>query len=401
MTNAALRGKPDAGNPHVRFDEGEVASATTPRRGSLLYRMTGRREFIVSGMALTGTVLTRTAYGSDDERPELTAAKRWFKEAQYGMMVHWGLYSLLAGEYRGRRMGQKQIGEWIQAVYEIPNAEYAKLAKVFNPIYFDAEEWVKTAQDAGMKYIVLTSKHHDGFALYRSKVSAFNVVDATPFGRDVVGELAEACRKHGMKLGLYYSQDLDWHERGGGGFTMGKTWGDGEAYWTNSWDFKDVTMADFDAYFERKCKPQVMEILTQYGDLCLIWFDIGSTLSPEQAKELYDMVRTLQPGCLVNSRIGGGSREGKGLGLVCDYTSAGDNQIPDDDKSGMLFESPATLNDTWGYKAADQNWKSAETIRKNREHLKAIGANYLLNVGPDGLGRIPAVSAQILHDANV
>ncbi|MCQ2388949.1 MAG: alpha-L-fucosidase [Kiritimatiellae bacterium] len=303
------------------------------------------------------------------------------------MMAHWGLYSLLGGEWKGRRMGQEYIGEWIQQYYRIPNAEYAALAKAFNPIFFDADEWVRLARDAGMKYVVFTSKHHDGFAMFRSKVSKFNVVDATPFKRDVVGELAEACRKHGLKLGLYYSQDLDWHERGGGGFTVGKTWTGGAGYWTNNWDFKDVTREEFDRYFEEKSKPQVREILTQYGDLCLIWFDIGFTPTKAQCNELYDMVRKLQPGCLINSRIGCGK---------CDYTSAGDNQIPDDDKSGMLFETPATLNDTWGYKAHDQNWKSPERVREIREHLRKLGANYLLNVGPDGLGRIPAPCRDVL-----
>ena len=139
-----------------------------------------------------------------DNEAKLEAARRWFKEAQYGLMVHWGLYALLGGEWRGRVM--PGIAEWAQAYFRIPNAEYAALAKAFDPILFDADEWVRIARDAGMKYIVFTSKHHDGFAMFRSKVSPFNVVDATPFGRDVVGELAEACRKHGLRLGLYYSR---------------------------------------------------------------------------------------------------------------------------------------------------------------------------------------------------
>jgi len=307
------------------------------------------------------------------------------------MMVHWGLYSLLAGEYRGKRMDRRYIGEWIQQLYRIPNAEYAGLARAFNPVCFDADEWVRLARDAGMKYLVFTSKHHDGFAMYRSKVSSFNVVDATPFGRDVVDELAEACRKHGLKLGLYYSQDLDWHERGGGGYDYPKSWSGGAAYWANNWDFKGVTRRDFDEYFETKARPQVEEILTQYGELCLVWFDIGGTLSAEQSNGLYDLVRKHQPGCLINSRIGCGK---------CDYTSAGDNEIPKTaaEKKGMLYESACTLNDTWGYKAHDQNWKDASRIRANREHLKALGANYLLNVGPDHLGRIPAPCIDILRE---
>ena len=320
-----------------------------------------------------------------EDEAKLEAAKKWFKEAQYGMMVHWGLYALLGGEWKGTVM--PGIAEWAQSYFRIPNAEYARLAKVFNPIYFNADEWVQIARDAGMEYIVFTSKHHDGFAMFRSKVSPYNIVDATPFGRDVVGELAEACRKHGLKLGLYYSQDLDWHEPDGGGYTHGNTWGGGTASWTNNWDYPDKEKKDFARYFEGKAKPQIREILTQYGDICLIWFDIGFTPTKEQSNSLYDMVRALQPGCLINSRIGCGK---------CDYTSAGDNEIPNDDKSGMLYETPATINHTWGYKPTDQDWKRPEMIRTTREHLKKLGANYLLNVGPDALGRIPARSVDAL-----
>ena len=142
--------------------------------------------------------------------------KEWFKQAKFGMMIHWGLYSLVAGEWKGKRMDY--IGEWIMSKYEIPIKEYEQLAKCFNPIFFDAEEWVMLAKQAGMNYIVITAKHHDGFALYHSQTDKYNIVDATPFGRDVIAELAEACRKHNIKLGLYYSQNIDWHEPHGGGY---------------------------------------------------------------------------------------------------------------------------------------------------------------------------------------
>ena len=315
------------------------------------------------------------------------SSKEWFKEAQFGMMIHWGLYSLPAGEWKGKRM--PYIGEWAQEYFRIPNAEYARLAEIFNPILFDAEEWVRLAKDAGMKYMVFTSKHHDGFAMYKSEVSRYNIVDATPFGRDVTAELAEACYKHGLKFGLYYSQDLDWSHPHGGGYTAGKTWCDNQAYWTNNWDFPDDDTKDFSICFEEKIKPQVTEILTKYGDLCLIWFDVPFTISAAQTDELYRLVKKHQPDCLVNSRIGNG---------YGDYTSAGDNYIPNDDKSGMLYETPATLNDTWGYKSFDNNWKSAERVLEIRNHLAVRGANYLLNVGPDYLGRIPAPACDILRE---
>ena len=312
--------------------------------------------------------------------------KEWFKQAKFGMMIQWGLYSLPAGEWRGQRM--EDIGEWCQQYFRIPNSEYHKLAEIFNPIYFDANEWVRLAKDAGMEYIVFTAKHHEGFAMYLSKVSKFNIVDATPFGRDVLAELADACRRHGMKLGLYYSQEIDWSEPNGGGYDKGKTWCGDKAYWTNNWDFPDDRAKNFTQCFEDKIKPQVTEILTKYGDICLIWFDTPGVITPAQSDELYALVKKYQPDCLVNSRIG----NGRG-----DYASAGDNEIPDDDKGDMLFETPATLNDTWGYKSFDNNWKDADTVRRIKEHLNSRGINYLLNVGPDYLGRIPGPAIDILR----
>jgi len=313
-------------------------------------------------------------------------SREWFREAKFGMMVHWGLYSLPAGEWNGRRM--PVIGEWAQSYFRIPRADYGRLANAFNPILFDADEWVKLAIDAGMKYIVVTSKHHDGFAMYHSQVDPFNITDATPFGRDVIGELAEACAKHELKLGLYYSQDLDWHEPNGGGYHHGHT-NCGVMSWTNDWDYPENEKKDYTQCFESKIKPQVEEILRNYGDLCLIWFDTPRTVSPEQSSELYQLVKKYQRECLVNSRIGNG---------MGDYRSWGDNEIPEEYQKDGLFETPATLNDTWGYKSFDQNWKSSAEVLRLKNHLNARGINYLLNVGPDYLGRIPGPSQEILRN---
>lgn len=311
-------------------------------------------------------------------------SKEWFRNAKFGMMVHWGLYCLPAGEWKGQRMDY--IGEWLQSRFRIPNAEYHRLAGAFNPILFNADEWVSLAQDAGMKYIVVTAKHHEGFAMYHSRADKFNIVDATPFKRDVIGELADACARKGVKLGLYYSQDLDWCEPNGGGYTRGHT--NCGMSWTNDWDFPDNEHKNYTECYEKKIKPQVREILTQYGDLCLIWFDTPCTLSEAQSRELTDMVHELQPNCLVNSRIG------NGLG---DYHSCGDNQIPSDYMT-ELYEAPCTLNDTWGYKSFDNNWKSADKLLSIKNHLNERGINYLLNVGPDYLGRISAPAASILRE---
>lgn len=328
--------------------------------------------------------------------------KQWFSEAKFGMMIHWGLYAIPAGEWKGHRTNQ--IGEWLQAYYRIPNAEYEKLAGIFNPIYFNAEEWVLLAKEAGMKYVVITSKHHDGFAMFHSSYDKFNIVDATPFGRDVIAELSAACHKHGLKFGLYYSQDLDWKEPDGGGYTTGKThvgidgWENGGIGWTNDWDFPDADKKDYTRCFEGKIKHQMKELLTKYGTIDLIWCDTPMTISPEQGKELYDMIKFYQPECLINSRIG------NGLG---DYHSCGDNEIDFDQNSvdkneisaghNGLYECPATLNDTWGFKYFDDNWKSAEELISIKNRLNQKGVNYLLNVGPDALGRIPAPAVEILR----
>ena len=321
--------------------------------------------------------------------PTLEENKKWFREAKMGMMIHWGLYSILGGEYKGQRI--KTIGEWAMHRYQIPLKEYEALAGIFNPIYFDAEEWVMLAKDAGMEYMVVTSKHHEGFCLFGSEVDSYNSVDGTPFKRDIIAELAEACRKHGLKLGLYYSQCLDWHEQHGGGCVkMGYHEGREEpCYWGNSWDFPNNAEKDYRICFERKIKPQLKEILTKYGDLCLIWFDTpkeDQTL--EQSRELYDMVRKYQPGCLVNTRIG------NGLG---DYVSCGDNTLPKE-PTDKLMESPVTLNGTWGYKSFDNDWKSPEAVLEILQKCNAFGANLLLNVGPDHLGRIPGPAVEILRE---
>lgn len=332
-------------------------------------------------------------------------AHKWFKEAKYGMMVHWGLYSLLGGEYKGEKVSS--YAEWAQTYFRIPNAEYEKLATAFNPVYFNADEWVRFAKECGMKYIVVTSKHHEGFAMFKSRADKFNIIDATPFGRDVMAELAEACYKHDMKLGLYYSQDLDWHEKNGGGYLSNHIPNAGTT-WDNSWDFPDEAHKDFTECFENKIMPQVEEILTGYGDLCLIWFDVPMTINESQSRRIYEAVKKYQPNCLINSRLGNGAY---------DYVSLGDNEIPDklEDTTGKavdmnsiggfkpspygLYETAATLNDTWGFSYHDHNWKTPEFIRSTREKLNGMGINYLINVGPDPLGRITADAQRILRGA--
>ena len=252
------------------------------------------------------------------------------------------------------------------------------------------KEWVLTAKEAGMEYLVVTSKHHEGFCLFKSEYDNFNICDGTPFKRDMIAELAEACYKHNIKFGLYYSQELDWHEKDGGGYSAGRT-NCGEMSWTNDWDFPNNDEKDFSRCFNTKIKTQFKEILTKYGDLCLVWCDTPFDITKEQSMELYDMIKKYQPNALVSSRIGNG---------VGDYHSCADNEIDfvadESLNKNKLFECPATLNDTWGFKYFDNAWKDPEKVLEIKKKLNANGINYLLNVGPDHLGRLPAPAVEIL-----
>ncbi len=314
-----------------------------------------------------------SAAASSDAAKEQRLA--WFREAKYGLFIHWGLYAIPAGEWNGQR--SLGLGEWIMNRLRIPVRDYEQLASQFNPVKFDPDAWVQLAQDAGMKYIVITSKHHDGFAMFGSKVSPYNVVDATPFKRDVLKELADACARHGMRLGFYYSQAQDWHEPGGAG---------------NTWDFGPDQGPDgkelkpYDEYLRGKAEPQVRELLTSYGPVALIWFDTPRMMTPERGKRFTDIVRSLQPSTLIDGRLG---TEG-------DYRSTGDNAIPSE-LSTEAWETPATINDTWGFRKDDTNWKSPGQITFKLVDIVSKGGNYLLNVGPTAEGVIPQASQDILR----
>jgi alpha-L-fucosidase len=306
---------------------------------------------------------------SDDAARQQRLA--WFKDAKYGLFIHWGLYAIPAGEWKGKRV--VGLGEWIMNRARIPVREYEHLAGQFNPVKFNADEWVQLAQDAGMKYIVITSKHHDGFALFRSKASRFNVVDATPFKRDILKELADACARRGMRLGFYYSQAQDWNDPNGAG---------------NTWDFGDDEKKDFDKYLRGKAEPQVRELLTDYGPVALIWFDTPRMMTPERAQRFTDIVRSLQPRTLIDGR----------LGARGDYVSTGDNVVPPQAQADA-WEVPATINHTWGYKYYDHDWKSPGTIIFKLVDIVSKGGNYLLNVGPMADGVIPGPSQDVLRAA--
>jgi alpha-L-fucosidase len=300
---------------------------------------------------------------------------RWFHQAKYGLFIHWGLYAIPAGEWKGKRI--PGIGEWIMNRAKIPVTEYEQLARQWNPVKFDAEAWVQLAKDAGMRYIVITSKHHDGFALYDSKVSTWDVVDATPFKRDILKELSAACQKHGMPLGFYYSQSQDWHHPGGAG---------------NDWDFGPDLGPDgkerkeYDKYLREKAEPQVRELLTGYGPVALVWFDTPRMMAGGRAARFTEIVRSLQPKTLIDGR----------LGVAGDYVTTGDNVIPAEVQD-IAWEVPATLNHTWGYRKDDHDWKSPQDVTFKLVDIVSKGGNYLLNVGPMADGVIPQPSQDALR----
>lgn len=297
------------------------------------------------------------------------AELKHFDDIKFGLFIHWGLYAIPAGEWKGQYV--RGIGEWIMNYARIPVKEYEQLAAQFNPVKFDGEAWAQLAQDAGMRYLVITSKHHDGFAMYGSQASKYNIVDATPYAKDPMKALSAACAKRGIGFGFYYSQDQDWHEPNGRG---------------NTWDFPAERNPQ--QYLEAKVLPQVKEILSGYGKLALIWFDTPGMLSVQQVTDLRDLVKRMQPSCLLNSRIG----HGKG-----DYFQTGDNAIPIQPYRKTKWEVPATLNDTWGYKKNDRNWKDPADLIAKLADIVAKGGNYLLNVGPTAEGVIPEDSQRILR----
>ena len=294
---------------------------------------------------------------------------QWWRDAKFGMFIHWGLYAIPAGKWKGQPV--EGIGEWIMLRARIPVAEYEQLAGQFNPTEFDADAWVSLAKRAGQKYLTITAKHHDGFCMYDSALTDYDIVDATPFGRDPMKELARACQEQGIKLCFYYSQTQDWHHPDGDG---------------NDWDY-DEEQKDFDGYVENYVKPQVRELLTNYGPIGLIWFDTPKRITNEQSRSLVDLVHQLQPDCLVNGRIG------NGLG---DYAEAGDNRIPAE-LVDADWETPATINDTWAFKTDDHNWKLPEKLIQKLVDIVSKGGTYLLNVGPTAEGVIPQPSVERLE----
>jgi alpha-L-fucosidase len=336
--------------------------------------------WICGGVALAGG--SEAADGSASGQAEARNVRMdWWREARFGMFIHWGLYSVAAGEWDGKPT--KGAGEWIMNDMKIPLSQYAKLVPQFNPVKFDARAWARTAREAGMKYIVITSKHHEGFGMFHSSLTDW-CISSTPSQRDPLKELAEACKKEGIKLGFYYSI-MDWHHPD---YAPRKSWND-----------IDTAAPDFDRY-NTYMKDQLKELLTGYGPVAVLWFDgqWEPTWNDERGADLYKYVRSFQPNLIVNNRVGNGRGRQPGQRELGDYGTP-EQTIPANGLGeGVDWETCMTMNDTWGFKESDNDWKPTQTLVRNLIDCASKGGNYLLNVGPTGEGLIPEASVARLKE---
>ena len=342
---------------------------------------------------ITGLALLVACAEKQKKAAEPVDRMQWWTDAKFGLFIHWGVYSVPAGTYNGQQISG--IGEWIMNRGKIPVAEYKKFAGSFNPVKYDPEAWVKMAKNAGMKYLVITSKHHDGFALFDSKVTDWDVVDATPYGKDLLKPLAAACKKEGIKLGFYYSQAQDWNHPGGAASRVLAKDG-----WPNPdsakidayskanrghWD--PAQEGSMDEYIDKIAVPQVKEILENYGGLDILWWDTPTNMNKERAEKFLPLL-TPYPNLITNNRLGGGFQGD---------TETPEQFIPATGYPGRHWEVCMTMNDTWGYKSYDNNWKSTSDLLLKLSDIVSKGGNFLLNVGPTSEGEIPQPSIDRLQ----
>ena len=311
----------------------------------------------------------------------IEALENW-KNDHFGMFIHFGIYSQIAGIWKGEEV--PFYGEQIMNHARIPIDEYEAVARTFNPIDFNADDIVSLAKKAGMKYIVITTKHHDGFCLFDTKTTDYDVVDFTSYGKDIVAQLADACHRQGMKLGFYYSLP-DWHYPHG----IPRLAPDPN---TKCWEHVNQVYSPLEAVtpeLEEYIVAQITELLSNYGDITTLWFDMG-LITPEQSKRLRDTVKRLQPNCLINGRI---------MNNQGDYMT-----LPDNGRvasyGDIYWDNPASLYGTWGYKSWIQRPPLDEQIQRQIDRLTSTvshGGVFLLNIGPDGTGRVIDYERQVLE----
>ncbi len=349
-----------------------------------------RKPILTLLTALLLAIFIHPSSAQNETPAQRDARMSWWREARFGMFIHWGPYAQLGGVWDNKRIDSGVglgVGEWIMYNAKIPVSDYAREAARFNPTEFDADAWVRLAKEAGQRYIIITTKHCDGFALFQSKVSPFNIVDHTPFKRDVLKELAAACQKHGVRLGFYYSQAMDWHHPGGAAYQNTFSGGDPAA---GRWD--KAQEGSFDDYLNQIAVPQVRELLSNYGQVSVLWWDAPVGMTAERAWRFAPLLG-LQPGIVTNNRL----LNDKAPSEFPGDTETPEQTIPPTGFKDRDFEVCMTMNDTWGFKRYDQNWKSDADLIRKLVDVASKGGNFLLNVGPDGLGRIPQPSIERLQ----
>ena len=339
---------------------------------------------LVSSTMLASPSMIRAEKAKPETSAERDARMQWFREAKFGMFIHWGLYAVPAGRWNGKALSG--AGEWIMDGQNIPIPAYEKLASQFNPLKYDPARWVATAKAAGVRYIVITAKHHDGFCLFDTKATDYNVVKATPYGKCLLKPLAEECRRQGLKFCTYYSI-MDWHhpaqERAG-------------AKHYQPTRMRPGRKAEYVSYVKRQCRE-----LIEATDTEILWFDgqWPDWWTEEDGRDLYAYLRGLKPKLIVNNRVGKGhgmEKLDQGLRPYSGDYGTPEQQIPPTGLPGVDWETCMTMNDTWGYKSHDHNWKSAETLIRQLIDTASKGGNYLLNVGPTAEGEIPPASVERL-----
>lgn len=346
-----------------------------------------KRDEYMDGAGLVqerSNVLASNKLQNDHDRNRRIA---WWREARFGLFVHWGPYSMLGGKWNGQRV-DANYAEHIQLRGKIPVAEYAEAAAGMNPEAFDAHEWVALAKRSGAKYMIVTAKHHDGFAMYDSKVSEYSITRHAHFPRDPIKELAEVCEAEGIRLGIYYSHAMDWHHPDSQGNTLDYPGNIGAWDLLEEWIEDDDKRERFERYLHEKALPQVEELLTDYGPIGLMWFDCGHKISDEHAVWFHDRVRRLQPDCLINKRL----RDDR----FADYGNPHDNQLRFHPVQSD-WESIHTLNDSWGFRYDDDNWKSPDELIEQLLRVAAANGNLVLNIGPLGSGAIDDTSRRLLE----
>jgi alpha-L-fucosidase len=344
-----------------------------------------RLGFVLAAVTMAASARAAQPAAPAPAAPAASAAKGdrfgWFNKAKFGLFIHWGPYAVPAGEWEGK----KDYGEWIMLQANIPGKKYEELARQLNPVKFDAKEWVGLAKEAGMNYLVITAKHHDGFCMYDSKLTDYDIVDFTPWKHDPLKDLSEESRKAGIKFCAYYSI-VDWHYP-----DFPQRYAQVRREYPDGFHGDPRPDADIKKYAEYQ-KGQVRELLTNYGDVGILWFDGGGSFRNRDRQTLLNgeslvkMIHELQPGTLINNRLGFGGD----YGTPEQYIPGGASAQP--------FEVCMTLNRHWGYNKADDDWKSSNLILRNLVDIASKGGNYLLNVGPTAEGVIPAESQRILRE---